>query len=393
MIKKVLKGLGVVAAGGLVIGVFWYFQSLKIDGDPLLKTCWGVDIFDDVTGEKVVGAEDLDFDPETGTVFLSAYDRRAVDREIKAGKVTTQGGIYTFQVSDITESNTLNVTDISREFKEEENIKKYGFRPHGFALGEIDGAPLLAVVNRRFDTNDDLKTIPEWDGSGSWITSIDVFTISPKSLVLEMTKEQGGACDPNNVTFWNNKIYSTDSNLPCNWGNRIRIRTIFYQVRLPDKFESSNFSGDFLNGITVWTGKNLTWADTWNSKIFIFDPEKRDPTRLYDYPKKEFAFTAKIDLPIAPDNLTVDENDNLYVAGFPNLLDYFYYMKGWFGVKKSPSVAYRISPDDYAQELLFKDDGSMISGATVALRAGDYLILGSGWDDNIAICSGMGALD
>ena len=68
-------------------------------------------------------------------------------------------------------------------------------------------------------------------------------------------------------------------------------------------------------------------------------------------------------------------------------------MKGWFGVKKSPSAAYRISPDDYAQELLFKDDGAMISGATVAQRAGDYLILGSGWDDNIAICSGMEAVD
>ena len=63
MMKKVLKGLGVLAIGGFAIGLIWYFQSLKIDGDPLLTTCWAVDIYDDVTGEKVVGAEDLDFDP------------------------------------------------------------------------------------------------------------------------------------------------------------------------------------------------------------------------------------------------------------------------------------------------------------------------------------------
>jgi len=68
-------------------------------------------------------------------------------------------------------------------------------------------------------------------------------------------------------------------------------------------------------------------------------------------------------------------------------------MQGWLGVKKSPSAAYRISPEDYKQTLLFKDDGSMISGATVALRAGDYLLLGSAWDDNIAICEGMNGLD
>ncbi|HXV73123.1 MAG TPA: hypothetical protein VD713_00170, partial [Sphingomonadales bacterium] len=82
----------------------------------------------------------------------------------------------------------------------------------------------------------------------------------------------------------------------------------------------------------------------------------------------------------------------LLLAGFPNLLDFFLFTKGWLGVKKSPSAAYRFGPASRALDLLFKDDGSLLSGATVALHAGDYLLLGAAWDDHIALCKGMNGI-
>ncbi len=370
MIKKVLKGLGVLAAGGLAIGIVWYFQALKVDGDPLLKTCWAVDIYDDVTGEKVVGAEDLDFDPETGTVFLSAYDRRAVAREIEAGNVTTQGGIYTFKVSDITDASTMQVTDISRGFKQAGNE----FRPHGFVFFNPlhTLTPSLLVINRLYSIEDgQIKMKPAFSG----------FTNEFHIWVSNGTVVPEGVCDPYDLVLtpamFIREFIFTDVTGNCEGGmfnskGEIRILLTERPRVIIDNLV-------FPNGIIL--GRDLLFvSQTTDHSLLIISGDKIEKI-------------GKIKLPIAPDNLTMDENDNLYVAGFPSLLDYFYYMKGWFGVKKSPSAAYRISPDDYRQDLLFKDDGTMISGATVALRAGDYLILGSGWDDNIAICSGMNRLD
>ncbi|MCH7806031.1 MAG: hypothetical protein IH995_02650 [Proteobacteria bacterium] len=364
--KKFLKIAGVLFLGAIGIGLIWYFQSLKIDGEPLLTACWGVEVYDDLTGEKVVGVEDLDFDPATGTIFMSAYDRRAVAREIEAGKVTTQGGIYTINISDITEEGILKVTDISREFKEAGNE----FRPHGFVFVP-ETYPEIIAINRLYSYSDSkLSVAPAFLGfellDGNWVHT--------RQVILE------GVCDPYDVLKTGAMLIPmmmfTDVTGKCEGGNYSQGVVKIYAGKKPD-IVINDLS--FPNGI-VATRKFFAVAQTRDDSILIFESEDTEESK-------------KIKLPIAPDNLTVDQDDNLYVAGFPNLIDYYFYMKSWMGVNKSPSAAYRISPETYEQTLLFKDNGSMISGATVALRAGDYLILGSGWDDNIAICSGMDGLD
>ena len=150
----------------------------------------------------------------------------------------------------------------------------------------------------------------------------------------------------------------------------------------PYEYPKNYISGNFYNGVLLWSENRVVISDTFNRSILFYDENN-----------KEINPTKNISLQGGPDNLTKDFRENLYVTIFPNLLGYYFYMKSWLGVEKSPSAAYRISPETYEQTLLFKDDGDMISGATVALRAGDYLILGSGWDDHIAICPGMDGLD
>lgn len=373
--KLVLKIVGIILLTALGFGAFLYFDSLYIEGEPRLSACWAVEFYDDVTGEKVVGAEDLDFDPETGTIFISAYDRRAVAREIDEGKVKTQGGIYTLNVSDITDAPSLKVSDITQYLK-----SMVDFRPHGISLERLTGQLWLYVINRGF-RNDGQKIIVE-----SEIISMQIINgslIRPRSLVSP------SICHANDLVSGPGKLLITNDRVTCEAGFG-KPETGSIQGYEAEEFRE--FFGDlaFPNGITLFPNKDreLAVALTGDSaiKIFSFAPNTLfDPASLQE--------TRLIELPFAPDNLTVDEDNNLYVAGFSNLLDYYFYMQGWLGVKKSPSAVYRISPEDYSQELLFADDGDVISGATVALRAGDYLILGSAWDDNIAICSGMDGLD
>ena len=101
-----------------------------------------------------------------------------------------------------------------------------------------------------------------------------------------------------------------------------------------------------------------------------------------------------IEVPGAPDNLTVDENGDIYFTIFANLIDYYFYMSESMGIEKTPTGVFRIFADSnwHTVQLLHHNDGSLISGATVAARAGDNLIMGSGWDNHIAVCSGMDEL-
>jgi len=378
MIKKIALGFGLAAILAAGAGLFVYFDKLRIEGDALLTACWAVDIIDDVTGEKVVGAEDLDFDPATGTIFLSAYDRRAVDREIEEGKVTTQGGIYTISLSDIHQTGVLPVHDISRDFKEAGNE----FRPHGFDVSRYGGENRVFVINRLY---------PE-ALEGEMVPVIEIFQgferQTSHSTTLNMSNwlsyEGKQVCDPYDVYFSGRSLTITNYSKSCEQvDENVEFDEVhgFYFVESED-FGVKIVSGNVLpNGVTGIEDFYSAIAVTLEKEIFIEGSENR------------IGLFKVIDLEIAPDNLTLDGNRNLYVAGFPNLLDYYFYMSELFGVEKSPSVAYRIAPESYEQTLLFKDDGALISGATVALRAGDYLIMGSAWDDNIAICSGMDALD
>lgn len=367
--KKVLKIVGLLGLAGIGIGGFWYFQSLKIDGDPLLTACWPVDLYDDVTGEKVVGVEDMDFDLLTGTIFMSAYDRRAVAREIREGKVTTQGGIYTINVSNITDEASLKVADLSREFKEAGNE----FRPHGIYFFRIWGIEGFIIINRRFNRR---------NGEMTFSSVIESFRYSENEIEHTDTIVNPNFCDLYDIVPSENVLFVTDVDENCedeNMGKGGSLLMIEEDGTALDVQDSLAFP----NGLAVLKRQEeniLAVALTRGKSIQLYKVEDN-------------TLTETIYLPIAPDNLTVDEHDNLYVAGFPNLLDHYFYMKGWFGVEKSPSAAYRISPETYQQTLLFKDNGTMISGATVALRAGDYLILGSAWDDHIVICSGMDGLD
>jgi len=348
---------------------FNYFNSLKFKEDAKLTTCWGVELFDDVTGEKVIGVEDFDYAAATETLFLSAYDRRAVAREGDAGQVSTQGGIYTLNVLDLGQTEIMKVHDITRAYK----VAGNAFHPHGIYV-DAAGIGLLAINRRGFD--------PEEFSKNPDLAPVFVnFINTGDEWAFNEIFEPDGVCDPYDVVFQGagfvvSFIYS-DVTGACREGgtNTDGAVKIYANGVVTPIAEDLNFP----NGLAR-TRDYLVVSETRNDMVhFIGLDRSKKPKSL--------------ELPIAPDNLTVDEDGKLYVAGFTNLIDYYFYMKEWLFVGKSPSAVIRIEPQEkYKQTLMFKDDGEMISGATVAQRAGDFLVIGSAWDDNIALCEGMDGL-
>lgn len=359
--KKRLKLAGAAALGALLIGGGLYANALRIPGEPLLTRCWTAELIDKDTGQKVVGAEDMDFDPVTGAIFISAYDRRAVAREIAAGKVTTQGGIYALNVSDISGAAILPVRDLTRDYK-----TAHEFRPHGIAFARDGEAPLVVAINRLYANG---KGAPVLD------TAFEEFRFSDSGMAHAATRRVEGVCDPYDIAATGGGealgFAFTDVARRCQGGWFTTAGSVWAGL---DGMAARIAEGlSFPNGI-VADGGNLFVAETRSHALVKIGP---DGTRT------------TFSLPVGPDNITDGGARGILIAGFPNLLDYYFYLQGWLGVGKSPSAAYRFDHEKQELRLLFKDDGSLISGATVALRAGDYLLLGAAWDDHIALCSGL----
>lgn len=371
--RRVLKWGGLAILAVAAAGVGFYFYSLRIPGEPALQVCRAVELVDDVTGEKVVGAEDLDYDPETGTVFLSAYDRRAVAREIDAGKVATQGGIYAFRTASIAGKTRLSVRDVSRNIKGAQD-----FLPHGFAMAEQEEGLRLFVINRVY--------VPRTREKTQLMPFIEVLDWDGAALNRAFTLYDDELCHPNDIAVFGQRFLVSNDRVGCapesgSWRG----------LRGGSEGSVMEFGGSaFSTAISPLGFPNGLAFPEIGMEVAAVTLTRDKALRLYRRSGHAWHPIGSEKLPAAPDNLTADEGGNLYVTGFPSLLDYYFYIKGWVG--KSPSAAYRIDPETFEQTLLFKNEGSLISGATTALRAGDYLILGAGWDDHIAVCEGMEAL-
>ena len=88
----------------------------------------------------------------------------------------------------------------------------------------------------------------------------------------------------------------------------------------------------------------------------------------------------------APDNISRDEHGWL-VAVHPSLLKLARRLHRWFEPGSVPSRIVALSDDFARQRVIFEDkDGTYISGATVAVRHRDLLLIGSAIDHRLAVC-------
>jgi len=120
----------------------------------------------------------------------------------------------------------------------------------------------------------------------------------------------------------------------------------------------------------------------------IFVAATRERTlHHYRFAGGQATLMARHPLPAAPDNLGWDGSGALLVAAHPNLLRLAAYRAGLPGFSTAPSAVYRVDPDDGRSALVFEDDGTRLSGATVAVALPDGMAIGSAYSTRLLICS------
>ncbi|MEE8294601.1 MAG: hypothetical protein V3R64_02715 [Sphingomonadales bacterium] len=366
MIKKTLKVLTLVF---IIVGfysAFTYFNGLDFKRESPLVACWSIQLTDPETGEAIVGVEDIFVDYQTGEVFLSAYDRRLVRRQEGAGKVNHQGGIYVFPAKALEgQPKNLSVRKIST-FDED-----VSFLPHGMGYSRRINRNKMVAINRVYDSALNPRfEVFQWNG---------VVLSGPGNLQSDLV------CNPNDLAVYWFGFFVTNDHAECGV-ERYNIGETFGPTGAVYHYTNGEFKL-FAEGLLTPNGVAVLKGE--RGDLLAVSLTRDETIRLYKISTGELV--REIEVPGAPDNLTIDQNGDIYFTIFPNLLDYYFYISEKMTVKKSPTGVFRISAKSkwHTIDMLFHDDGDIISGATVAQRVGDFLIMGSGWDDNIAICSGM----
>lgn len=279
------------------------------------------------------GIEDIEIDDETGLAYLSSLDRR---------NRRNNGAIFLFNTLD----SSKKFIDISAKL----NLKE--FRPHGISFINSNGQKLLFVINHKNEHDEVL-----------------VFEIKDSDLNLLKIIKDSNFKSLNDLTAINeNEFYVTNDHnqRPNFWRTLCDIVSIgtgnvIYYDGSKSKIIEDKIA--YANGINLSKNhKTLFVTSTLDNALYVYDLKEgfKNPNKVY---------TQK--LGISPDNIDIDNEDNIYIACHPKTLQFMSHAKD--ADKKSASAFLKLIylPDtDYKflQEGLFIDDGNKISGSSVAAQ-------------------------
>lgn len=295
----------------------------------------------EVVYRGIYGPEDMDIDEQAGKLYISSSDRWSTQKGIK-----TDDGIWVMDLESGTPPRRLSITYPGE------------FHPHGISFLQADTTRYLFVVNH--------------NPSGNFV---ERFVIRNDSLIHERSFSDPMLCCPNDVVgMARDHFYVTnDHGSPSGFK-----RTLEDYGRLPYSsllyFDGAQFTTvqdglKYGNGVNVSAdGKKLYLATTTGRDVMTFDR---------DAATGNLHLVNTTSLKSGVDNIDVDADGNLWIAAHPKLLAFVAHAKD--STKKSPSQVFRLVPkpdNSYAVTEVFLDDGTQISGSSIAVHYKDYLFIG-----------------
>lgn len=306
-----------------------------------------------VGGKPVVGVEDLAYEPLSRTLYLSAYDRLAVEH---AKGEPPGGGLYALDYEALA-GNEAAVKDLLAP------VLGAPARPHGLDVRTLGpGRVRIAVVNRAFLANE----------RGGWTRrpEINVLDRGPDGVQLAARVLGAALCRANDLTFHDGEtlLVSFDRGVCLADGREPVGGPALGLVGMDGSISRQDSPLRFPNGVARTAG--AVWvAGTLDAQIGPADGKWR------------------VALPGAPDNLTLDPRGRLIAAVHPQLWRFGLFRFGWPGFSRAPSRIVRYDPLRNSLRTLYDDPGGKVfSGATGAAAAEDLLVIGGVREHGVLVC-------
>ena len=296
----------------------------------------------------IPGPEDMDLDHDSGLLFISSSNCWKT-----LNGLPSNDGIYMLSADSAQQPRKL-ITSYTGEF-----------HPHGISYLRADAHSYLFVVNH--------------NPSGNFV---EVFELKHDTLFHQRSISDPSLCCPNDVVaVAPDKFYVTnDHGTPKGFK-----RTMEDYLQLPfssllyyngETFSTACGGLQYGNGVNVSNdGSQLYIATTTGRNLLTFDREAATG---------KITLVNKLKLKTGVDNIDVDADGNLWIAAHPKLLAFVGHAKD--SSKLSPSQVLKITPGaglSYTVEEVMMDDGSQLSGSSIAIRYKGEVFVGGVFQSKI----------
>jgi arylesterase / paraoxonase len=299
--------------------------------------------------QTMYGTEDLDIDYKSGLLFISSTDRW---KQLRGESV--QGSIYLLQLDSGTTPKKIPST-------------YHGvFRPHGISYFSKNSLDYLFVVNHNDEGN-----------------YVELFEFKNDTLYHLKSYADPTLCCPNDVVgvdvdrFYVTNDHGTQKGTLRKFEDYLRIPLsyllYFDGARFVKVYEGLTYG----NGVNISNdGSQLYLTHTTGRELLTFNRDK-DSGKI--------TLTNKLNLSSGLDNISVDEEDNLWIGSHPKMLKFIGHATD--SSKKSPSQVFKLTPknrsEEYKVEEVYLNDGEEISGSSVAVHYKDELFIGGVFENKL----------
>ena len=320
--------------------------------------CARVALIDGASGEAVRGAEDLALDLENGRLFVSAYDRRAVEKAARKKRdVLPQGGVYAVPLEILFDPETEEVTVSSLA-----DPKDFtgGLRPHGLSYDEKNHE--LVFINRTYERQGRRwRMVPHLQRIGA---NGEMFVGAPSPA----------HCAANDVAAGEGGVVTTFDHASCGIGGGVETLFSLKRSGLADENGPLFSKAVFANGVARLQDGEVAMAATREGAVLLLAPSEEG-----------FSERARLTMPGYPDNVTISAEGEIVAALHPSLMKLASARK--LGLGRAPSRIVEADPTNGSVSILFEDPGGeMFSAATVAMETEHGLVAGSVLDEGLLVC-------
>ncbi len=296
------------------------------------------------------GAEDITISYIDSFALVSATDRRSIPRT-----QNEDGGLYYLDLKNPAYTPVHLTSDFEKPFA-----------PHGISMFKTDSTYTVLAVNHTLEGH-----------------TIEVFNLDDKKLVHQKTLSHPSIISPNDIVLIDeNRFYFTNDHkytkgfgrLAEDYGG-LSLANVIY-------FDGENYT-EVAEGIGYANGINY---DAKRKLLFVASPRRFLVKVFARNNDGTLNFIEDIDCNTGVDNIEFDIEGNLWIGAHPNLLRFASYAKGKKEISPSEiiKINYR-SKGDYTIEQIYIEDGSTMSGSTVAAPFGNIVLTGNVMDDNFLI--------
>ncbi len=350
--------------------------------------CRNVALADRFGTDPIRGVEDLAIDHERGLIYLSAYDRFALEDAIAAkSRTLPRGGLYAAPLSAILDADngtTVTVRELTGAF-----VGPNDFRTHGIDLYTPPlGDQHLAAVVHRYGRADRGEKVSWRRQSG-----VAFYRVTPAGLEQTALVFHPELCHANDLAVVGPRtVLVTRDHGAC--GSFAAAEDVLGLKRARVMKVTLNGEGKldrdpvplaggigFANGIAVdRSRRRVIIAATREQALLIYDLE-RLLSGDAGHPQGRIALDG------APDNLTLSPDGHLLSGVHPSLLQIGFYRRRWFGETRAPARVLAINLDTAKTRLAYQDsEGARFPAVTVAAGHDEVLVMGSVGAEGLLVC-------